>query len=178
MFIALLSLHAAAAEPILEAITLHNPERQMLRRHDLREPLLFLELDDGLPGAAFWVDHDQERADAVTVALRYETTISVSMDGSHTELHDFVHHTSEWLPASDLLPTLTSDDRRRFPAVTPEQLSGAISAAMAADQQSCASPWSAPCRVGVSTIWLKVSALQDGEEVESRTIKAIVPMGC
>ncbi len=122
MILSLIALSAASAEPILTAITLHQPEDGRLHTHDLSQPTLELPLGEWLAGTAVEVDYDTDRADRVTVELRYETSVSVSMEGPHWDL-DFAHHTSPWLPAAGAdglitLPLLSSDDHTRFPPVT------------------------------------------------------------
>ena len=187
MMITLLSLQLAPTEPILESVTLHQPDAEMLHTHDLDESILDLELGEWLPGAGIVVDYDTDRADRITVEMRYETSISVSLEGPHWDLTDFAHHTSPWLPAVEVdglqLPALTDDHHRQFPSVTSAQIEDAITDYLGeradyTDRPTCETPWSAPCFVGVSTVWLKVSAWRDGELVESRLIEAPVPMGC
>ncbi len=185
MILSLITL--AHAEPILSTVTIYQPDAEMLRTHDLSEPFLDLELGEWLPGAEVSVDYDADQADTIFVEMRFETSISVSMEGPHWELDDFAHYVSPWMPARTIegltLPTLTNDDHRRFPVVAPDQLSDAIADRLSGfyddiGAPTCATPWSAPCFVGVSTVWLRVSAYRDGELVESRLVEAAVPMGC
>ncbi|MFT5683458.1 MAG: hypothetical protein ACI8RZ_004390 [Myxococcota bacterium] len=187
MILSLLALSSANAESILTAVTLHQPDAEMLRTHDLDESFLDLDLGEWLPGAGVSVDYDSDRADTIFVEMRFETSISVSMEGPHWELDDFAHHTSPWLPARTTggltLPVLTDVDHRQFPTVAADQLDDAIQDRLSeqfneADRPTCETPWSAPCFVGVSTVWLRISAYRDGELVESRMVEAAVPMGC
>jgi hypothetical protein len=177
----------ASAAPILSTLTVHQPDAEQLRTLNLSVPYLDLRLGESLPGAKITVDYDTDRADTIFVEMRFETSLAVSLDGPHWQLDDFAHHVSPWLPAWTTdgltLPPLTDDDHRRFPTITPDQLRDAIAAHLDsfpddARAPTCDTPWSAPCFVGISTVWLRVSAYRDGELVETRMIEAAVPMGC
>ena len=181
---------AAAASPVLDGITVHlaEPVGGTVQIEQTNKPVyLGYQAHEG---AQFEVRYDQTRADRVTVQLRYETSITVNLDGSHWDLTDFVHGSSGWIDLKPgergyALPHITPNDLRRFPTLSRTQIDAGIAAyhgdsaaASAADQTSCADPFTDPCRVALSRMWLQVTAWKDGTPIEGRLVTIDIPMGC
>ncbi|MFT4975096.1 MAG: hypothetical protein ACI8S6_000983 [Myxococcota bacterium] len=126
------------------------------------------------------------RAERITVEVQYETSITVSLEGPHWDLTDFVHGRSPWLPAetseSGLQvpePTQISD----MPQVSSAQIQDAIrdqlgEHADGVELPVCAGPNTDACSVGLSAVYLRVTAWEDDTAIEQRIVKVRVPMGC
>jgi hypothetical protein len=186
----LISGLAAAASPVLDGITVHMAEHigGTVQIEPTNKPV-YLGYQ-AHQGAQFEVSYDQTRADRITVQMRYETSITVNLDGAHWDLTDFVHGSSGWVDLKPgdqgyVLPHITPNDLRRFPTLSQAQIDAAIlaylgdsAAASAPDRATCTDPFSDPCRVGLSRMWLQITAWKDGAPIEGRLVTIDIPMGC
>lgn len=183
----LLSLTASAADPILSTLSFDVEEPEGDFTHHLQHGnLLEVPLGVSLAESVLTVGVDEQRADRVTVQYRYESAITVSLEGPHWDLIDFAHGDSGWrsIPAAAdgrfTIPAMPID-ALAFPEVSAEQITQAMRdylGGVTAELPVCAGPDSDPCSVGLSRVWLNVAVWRGGRVVESDLFEIRIPMGC
>lgn len=186
----LLSVSALAASPVVSTLYFDVPEEHGDVEHRLQEAgPAHLELGVSLAESALSVGFDASRADRVTVLYRYETSITLSFEGPHWDLTDFVHGDSGWKAVPQAadgrfnVPEMPTDVLV-FPDLSAEQIAQGVREYLGRfgpvpdDLPRCASPTSDMCSVGLSRVWLSVSAWKGDTVVESHLVEFVVPMGC
>lgn len=122
------------------------------------------------------------------VAIRYETSMTISKEGPHCDLTNWKHFYSKWVEldidnGQYRYPTFTEDQRKKFEYVSLEELKEAVNA-------SCGEEWAEllnhinsveeyPVGVGISKYYLRIrGTLKSTGKLFQRVIVIESPMGC
>lgn len=173
-----LSLTAASSPPVLQQLQVNlgdgAPKTFAFGQDDA-----YLEPGDDFATASIEVRYDTARADRVTVEMRYQTQAIITMEGPHAELKGMTGG-GGW---EALQPSgkgfrvgLTEAEITRMPPFTPAQINARV--AEVTTDYTCTSLRDGWCSVGLSTVWLQVTAWKGDKPVEGQLIAIDVPLGC
>ena len=122
------------------------------------------------------------------IEQQFETSMTVSEEGPHTDLIGWKHYTSDWkeikrLEGNRFLTSkINESDQERFPKVTSKEIRNVILKAggksLADYARSCKTPRDYPCSVALSRISFRILAKENGKWNIIHKINVFVPMGC
>lgn len=122
---------------------------------------------------------------------RYRTSMSISAEGPHLDLVDWRHFDSPWIPLDSLgdkrFRTLPADQMQdsRFPSTTKSDIIKEVRKRVGKDWpdllelvKDCRGPNDGACRVGISSIYLRIQKkIRDGW-IDVGLVEFRIPMGC
>lgn len=130
-----------------------------------------------------------EKYEDIEIHQAIETSVTIMNEGSHCDLTNWKHYTSDWRKVKTLtsntfqVNSYQNGESKQFPKVSIQKV---IDAA----QEQCGEEWAKyikdiksiydyPCDIGVSRYFLKIKAMDkvSGEKIE-KTIVILIPMGC
>lgn len=122
---------------------------------------------------------------------RYRTSMSISAEGPHLDLVDWRHFDSPWIPLDSLgnkrfrtLPANQMEDSR-FPSTTKSDIVKEVRKRVGKDwpellklAKDCRGPNDGACRVGISSIYLRIQKKIRGGWIDVGWVEFRIPMGC
>jgi hypothetical protein len=148
---------------------------------------LYPDLGETIQGQTFEIVNSGLRD--IKVEQQYETSLSISDEGSHLDLLDWKHHTSDWIKLTpvdkDKYITInySTADQEKFPDFTEKELTEYL---ISNNLQEWAKLIKIPSHgvgsrhwgIGLSRVTIRVSGFDKNNNWVARYINIEIPMGC
>ena len=158
-------------------------------KHDMHDDTLFISAEVGESIEGQFLSLTSDVFSDFRVEQRFETSVTVMREGPHCDLTSWKHAYSEWnvLKRNDsgafVCATYTESERKKFPAVTAEELKQAVREGCSEDYigllSDNASPTEYPCGVGISRYFIRITGThrETGERI-TKVLAIEAAMGC
>jgi hypothetical protein len=148
---------------------------------------LYLDLGETIQGQTFEIVNSG--LSDIKVEQQYETSLSISDVGSHLDLFDWKHHTSDWIELTPvdkdkyITTSYSTADQEKFPDFTEKEL---IEYLISINLQEWANLIKIPSHgdeskhrwIGLSRVTIRVSGFDKNNNWVTRYINIEIPMGC
>jgi hypothetical protein len=148
---------------------------------------LYLDLGETIQGQTFEIVNSG--LSDIKVEQQYETSLSISDVGSHLDLFDWKHHTSDWIELTPvdkdkyITMSYSTTDQEKFPDFTEKEL---IEYLISINLQEWANLIKIPSLgdeskhrwIGLSRVTIRVSGFDKNNNWVTRYINIEIPMGC
>lgn len=160
-------------------------QSKLLDKTFLTDAEVDIELGETLEGTIIKVI-DSKLTD-LTIAMRFETSITIMNEGPHCDLINWKHHTSDWtqlerIESNSFKANSYSElDWEKFPSVTVDEIVKAVEkqcSGWGELARTIKSPNEYPSGVGVSRYFLRISGTDNSGKRVTRILTFNVPMGC
>jgi hypothetical protein len=148
---------------------------------------LYLGLGETIQGQFFEIVNTRLRG--IKVEQQYETSLSISNEGSHLDLFDWKHHTSNWIELNPvdkdkyITMRFSIADQTKFPDFTEKELIKYLISINLQDwanfvKVSADGDGSKNCWIGLSRVTIRISGFDKNNNWVARYINIEIPMGC